>query len=63
MFITSCFSGTGFKCPVIADVNMDVGADIVVTNNANSHSVSFGAGYMNIPARSGRHVLRYGIRA
>ncbi|MDR2653585.1 MAG: hypothetical protein LBC68_14995, partial [Prevotellaceae bacterium] len=39
MFSTSCRTGTGFEAPIIADVNMDASADIIVTNS-NSSSAS-----------------------
>jgi hypothetical protein len=48
MFATPCYSGTGFEYPVIADVNMDASADIVVTNNRNSNSVSASNGYIRV---------------
>ncbi|MDR1594962.1 MAG: hypothetical protein LBS43_10855, partial [Prevotellaceae bacterium] len=36
MFRTNCATGTGYEAPVIADVNMDGSADIVVTNASSS---------------------------
>ncbi|MDR2424530.1 MAG: FG-GAP-like repeat-containing protein [Prevotellaceae bacterium] len=48
MFSTPVFSGTGFEYPAIADVNMDGSADIVVTQNSNTWTLSASAGYIKV---------------
>ena len=48
MFSTNVFSGTAFEYPVIADVNMDASADIVVMQSASSQSITAVAGYIRV---------------
>jgi hypothetical protein len=52
MFSADVFSGTGYEYPVIADVNMDGSADIVVTN-IGSHSLDRTRGYFEVFEYSG----------
>ena len=54
MFSTPCFSGTGFEYPTIADVNMDGSANILITHNSNSQSVSAAAGCIRVFEYSGQ---------
>ena len=53
MFATNVFSGTGFEYPVIADVNLDGSADILITQNALTPSVSAAAGYIRVFEHNG----------
>ena len=53
MFKTPVFSGTSFEYPVIADVNMDGSADIVVTQGGNAWGVARSAGWINVYEYSG----------
>ena len=48
------FGGTGFECPVIADVNLDGSADIIVTRAANSQDTDASHGYIMVFEYSGR---------
>jgi hypothetical protein len=49
MFSTSVFSGTAFEYPVIADVNMDGSADIVVTHtDTDSRNLDRSRGWINV---------------
>jgi hypothetical protein len=49
MFSTSVFSGTAFEYPVIADVNMDGSADIVVTHtDTETRNLDKSQGWINV---------------
>ncbi|MDR0606036.1 MAG: hypothetical protein LBG80_17245, partial [Bacteroidales bacterium] len=53
MFRTTVYNGTAFEYPVIADVNMDGSADIVVTNTGNT-SNQYPGGWVEVYEHSGQ---------